>query len=248
MEKIGYFNYCLNILWSLSVEEVFYIAFPIVCLFFKKMRFIIPFWIALIIIAPIYRSFHAHNEIIAVYGYFSCFDAIALGCCAAIVAPKIRLCGWLSNIVEYSAWSLLVVVYLQGGIMQNVVVGFSLIALSTAILLLVANQDRPQRNNSFNPLTNVVCWFGKNSYELYLFHIIVLALMKEIYDVSALGDYSKILWLGVFLITSSIVAGNISRFYSIPMNKKLRDFLSSLRLQKAVRPSTIEGIPAQLDR
>lgn len=30
MEQYGYFNYAMNIYWSLSVEEVFYLIFPIV--------------------------------------------------------------------------------------------------------------------------------------------------------------------------------------------------------------------------
>src|SRR6185312_3756499 len=36
MANAGWFNYCLNILWSLSVEEVFYLMFPLLCVFVKK--------------------------------------------------------------------------------------------------------------------------------------------------------------------------------------------------------------------
>ncbi len=97
MSKAGYFNYCLNIYWSLSVEEIFYVAFPIICIISKKLRFILPIWLCLIIAAPIYRSFYTQNEIIALYGYFSCFDAIAIGCCAAVIAKNIHFKGLFWN-------------------------------------------------------------------------------------------------------------------------------------------------------
>lgn len=229
MQKLGYFNYCLNILWSLSVEEIFYIAFPVICLLFKRMRFIIPFWISLMIIGPIYRSFNAHNEIVALYGYFSCFDAIAMGCCAAVFAKKIQFQGVFGRIIQYAAVLLIIIVYLYSGIMANIVIGVSLVAISTALLLIVANNSEDNTKKSMSNSQKIVCWFGKNSYELYLFHIIVLALMKEIYSREALGDYSKLVWMAVFISVSALVSGTVSRFYSQPMNRMLREVFSRFR-------------------
>jgi peptidoglycan/LPS O-acetylase OafA/YrhL len=226
MAKIGYFNYCLNIFWSLSVEEIFYIAFPLICFFFKKTRFIIPFWIALIIIGPIYRSYYTNNEIVVLEGYFSCFDAIALGCSAAIVTRKIILKESLKNILRYSAWALIIVTYFYSGILENVVMGVSLIALGTAILLISVNEGESEKNRS--AIYHFVCWFGKNSYELYLFHIIVLALMKEICARELLGDYTKLLWMAVFFSISALFSGIIAKYYSNPLNRRLRESLINL--------------------
>lgn len=219
MEKIGYFNYCLNIFWSLSVEEIFYIAFPILSLTLKKTKFIIPFLVSLIILGPVYRSFYTDNEIVALYGYFSCFDAIAIGCLAALVAKKISLPGMLLNFIRYSAWLMIIIVYLYSSIMENVVMGVSLIAFGTAILLITANN---KKTDQLNPFNKAVLWFGKNTYELYLFHIIVLALMKQIIMSEQLGDYSKLLWFTIFIALSAITSGVIAKYYSEPLNKKLR--------------------------
>src|SRR3990167_4251330 len=236
MEKIGYFNYCLNIFWSLSVEEIFYIAFPLLCLSFKKTKLIIPFLATLIIISPIYRSFHTDNEIVALYGYLSCFDAIAIGCCSAFIARKIQLVGLLESSIRYSAWLLIITVYLYSGVMENVVIGVSLIALGTAILLITTSQKKLASGNSNKTLDSVVCWFGKNSYELYLFHIIVLALMKEIIRPESLGDHTKLLWMATFITLSAMVSGAIAKYYSQPLNKKLREFFFSLR-QRNIQPT-----------
>jgi peptidoglycan/LPS O-acetylase OafA/YrhL len=149
MEQVGYFNYCLNIYWSLSVEEVFYIAFPLLCLLFKRARYIVPCWIALIIIGPLYRSFHTDNEIIALYGYLSCFDAIAIGCCAALIAKKIQFRNWWGSAIQYGAGLLLIAVYPYSNIMNNVVIGVSLLAIGTAALLIGA------KNAELNPTHSV---------------------------------------------------------------------------------------------
>ncbi len=229
MEKAGYFNYCLNIFWSLSVEEIFYLIFPMLCLILKETRAILSFCFALIVVSPLYRSHYTNNEIVALYGYFSCFDAIAIGCIAAIVAQKVQFQGKLKNALLYGAGLLMSGVYLYGGIMENVVMGVSLMAVGTAVFLISASSGGIEESKLTSLAVRVFCWFGKNSYELYLFHIVVLALMKEMVSPELLGSYTRILWMLLFFSVSALVAGTISFFYSQPMNKNLRKLLFSCR-------------------
>ena len=239
MEKIGYFNYCLNIFWSLSVEEIFYVVFPLLCLLLKKTRFILLFLITLIIISPVYRSHYTDNDIVALYGYLSCFDAIAIGCIAAIIAQKIQLNKWLRKVLLYCAGLFIIGVYFYSGIMENVVLGISLMAIGTAIFLISASSEKMANNKATGLFSRIICWFGRNSYELYLFHIVVLALMKEMISRDALGDYTKLLWMGLFFGASVLVTGAISTYYSQPMNKKLRNLLFDYRQRKVFSPSLL---------
>jgi len=231
MQKVGYFNYCLNIYWSLSVEEVFYLFFPLLCVFFKRLRYIILLCAVLIVAAPISRVIHSKDEIIALYGYFSCFDAIAIGCCAALFANYITLKNqWFINIAKYAAIITGITIYCYGNIMSNVVVGISGMALCAAVILIAAVQQNAPKKNYQNFVAKTVCWFGKNSYELYLFHIVVLAIMKEIYSPAELGNITKIIWFLIFIVVSAFLSGFIARYYSQVLNQKLRQHVFSTNL------------------
>ncbi len=49
MQSVGWFNYCLNIYWSLSVEEVFYLTFPLACVLLKRRGYVIALCVAFIV-------------------------------------------------------------------------------------------------------------------------------------------------------------------------------------------------------
>lgn len=242
MEKIGYFNYCLNIYWSLSVEEIFYIIFPLICLLLRKTRFILLLLITIIMISPIYRSHYTENEIVALYGYLSCFDAIAIGCVAAIIAQKIQLNGWLRKIFLYNTGLLMIGIYFYNGIMENVVLGVSLMAIGAAVFLINSSSNKTIIVKTPGVFSRIICWFGKNSYELYLFHIIILALMKEMVNPEALDDYTKLVWMALFFTASVLVASVVSTFYSQPLNNKLRYSLLCYRRDREVAMQQVNEV------
>jgi peptidoglycan/LPS O-acetylase OafA/YrhL len=225
MEMTGYFNYCLNIYWSLSVEEVFYLAFPLACVLLKRNLYIVGLCAAAIVAGPIYRGIHRDDELYFLYGYAACFDAIAFGCLAALL-PKINASRAANNIVRGIAGVCLAAVYFTG-IDGHEIAGFSLIAVCTACLLVNAF-EAPSESLRLLP-ARVVCWFGKHSYELYLFHIIVLAGMRDLVPGQTLAYAYKLPMLALFLLLSAAAAGLISRHFAEPVNAGLRARLSDLR-------------------
>lgn len=221
MAKVGYFNYAMNILWSLSVEEVFYLSFPILCLLLKRRRYILLFLCLPIVIAPIYRSMHADDEIIALYGYLSCFDAIALGCCVALL-PAVAIARRWSLAIQLAAGMAIAVTYLCGPIMHNVVWGVSVVAFCTAILLYCFKNGVPGKAAPSPFLSRFIRWFGQRSYELYLFHIIVLGILREYVTRENVDIAAKPLWLIFFLCMSALVAQLVFTYYSEPLNAAFR--------------------------
>src|SRR5262249_7895153 len=63
----GYLPAAWDILWSLSVEEVFYIFFPLLCVLLRKQALIILLLLSFVVIGP-YARIHGFNELWADYG------------------------------------------------------------------------------------------------------------------------------------------------------------------------------------
>lgn len=222
MQKYGYFNYCLNILWSLSVEEIFYLSFPLLCILIRKETFLIFAWIFLIIYAPFYRSKHQSDEIIALYDYLSCFDGIAIGCLVGVLSRKRMLTQNTSRYVAAASMGVMVFTYFYDGIMENVVLGVSIMGLATGALVFSFQHQRWVESVNKLRWIRAVAWFGKNSYELYLFHVVILALMRTVIGRKEINEYFKPLWFVLYMILSAIIAELISRYYSEPLNRKIR--------------------------
>jgi peptidoglycan/LPS O-acetylase OafA/YrhL len=232
MVHAGYDNYCLDILWSLSVEEVFYLGFPLLCLLLKKTRWIVIAWIAAIVIGPIYRSMNSHNEIKFLYGYLACFDAIAMGCCVAVLVRVVSVGRLTRNLMQLAALMWMLFIFLRAGIDSTPVWGPSLMGLGAAVYLFAEGAWREGsggaiRRSVLDTVSAPVGWFGQHSYELYLFHIVLLAGLQELPVRRAIPAGIKPWWFLMFLALSALIAWAIARFYSEPLNRGLRARLVS---------------------
>ncbi|MFZ6775437.1 acyltransferase family protein [Undibacterium sp. Ji83W] len=227
MQSAGYFNYCLNIYWSLSVEEMFYLCLPLLCIVLRKQSLFILLCLALIVYAPIYRSQHLKNEIEYMYAYFACFDAIAIGCLTALLARKIELSKTLTICLRWFSMLALAIVYLRG-IGGHEIEGFTLISLCSAVFLMATIRSSQQGWASRKGLV-WLGWMGRHSYELYLFHIIVLALMRNVVSKKTLSYEMRLPCLFLFLLLSAVLAGLVARYVAEPANTYLRNKTRSLR-------------------
>ncbi|KUM01741.1 acyltransferase [Chromobacterium subtsugae] len=221
MQQVGYFNYSLNVYWSLSVEEVFYLALPLLCVCLRRVSLLTLCCALLIVVAPIYRGQHADNEIDYLYGYLACFDAIAIGCLAALIARRRPLLGRAARLLRWVGGLLLAFNYLRG-FSGHEAFGFTWLALSAALFLLGAAADPTLRGGS-ERLSRPLRWLGRHSYEIYLFHIIVLALLRNLVPREAVGYWTRLpLFIG-FLLLTVLVAGLIGRYLAEPLNRGIRN-------------------------
>ncbi|MFJ2990128.1 acyltransferase family protein [Collimonas sp. NPDC087041] len=220
MQSTGYFNYCLNIYWSLSVEEMFYLALPLICLLLRRTWLIAGVCIVAIVVGPIYRSQHTDNEIFFMYGYLACFDAITFGCLTALLARRMPSGFKYGRWLRWIAGIALTVVYLRG-IRGHEIFGFSLIALCSAAFLLGAANDRTP-GWSTGRMTGALRWLGRHSYEIYLFHIVVLGLMRNVLNREQLSYGASLPWLCLFLGLTIVVAALVSRYIAEPANIAIR--------------------------
>ena len=217
MARAGWFNYCLCVLWSLSVEEVFYLAFPLLCRGLRPPVLLLG-WLLVIAIGPIWRATHAGDEAGFLYAYPACFDGIAIGCCAALLSRRLSL-SWRQARWLLVAIPLMAALYLWRSIADTNVWGVTAMATGTAALLLASAagpSPRPGRiGRGFG-------WLGRHSYELYLFHLPVLAAMRVAVPPGQAAPWIKPLWLLAFLLLSAAAAVVVARLVAEPANEALR--------------------------
>jgi peptidoglycan/LPS O-acetylase OafA/YrhL len=224
MQATGYFNYCLNIYWSLSVEEVFYLTFPLACVLLKRDRWIVALCLAAIVVGPIYRSLHTDNEIFFMYAYPACFDAIAFGCLGALLQRRLCVGVRLGTLIRWVSGMALAGCYFAG-IDGHEVFGFTLIALFSVGLLTNAF-DAEARVSKF-PSSRFVGWYGRHSYELYLFHIILLAAVRDLVPKDRVAQGWKLPLFVAFVALSGLLAAVVARYFADPLNARLRRSLAS---------------------
>ena len=215
----GWFNYPLGVLWSLSVEEVFYVSFPILCLMLRREAVLLAFWAVLVVVGPVYRLVHHDEGPAVLYAYFACFDGIAIGCCTALLARRVVLPARDARVLQWVVVVVMAVLYLCRPIGQTNVVGVTAIGLGTALLLFVS-RERPDWGGG--KAGAALRWLGRLSYELYLFHLVVLGLLLTVIPPVTTGNGAKLALLASFLVVSACVADLIARFYAETLNRWLR--------------------------
>ncbi|NTX18540.1 acyltransferase family protein [Burkholderia cepacia] len=223
----GWVNYALGVLWSLSVEEVFYLSFPLLCIALRRDARLVAFWVAVAAIGPVYRFTHAGDEGGFLYAYFASFDGIAIGCCTALLAERKSWQRLAAPLVQGLVAAAMAALYLAWPIAESRVAGVTAMALGTAVLLIGAhvNGTRAQ-GRLLAPLRRA----GTLSYELYLFHLIVLGGLRTLWPPSATHGDTRLLLLIAYLALSAVLSAAIARGYATPLDRFIK--------RVASRPST----------
>src|SRR6187402_1286072 len=85
----GYLPGSWDILWSLSVEEVFYLFFPLACRFLSRGRLLQVALFLFVVAGPFARAKAFNpNPVWREYSYLGGMDAIALGCLTALLVSR----------------------------------------------------------------------------------------------------------------------------------------------------------------
>jgi peptidoglycan/LPS O-acetylase OafA/YrhL len=237
--KVGYLPGAWDVLWSLCVEEAFYFGFPLACKWLKSLTLLSLFMMFFVVIGPFARTVFTQNEIWQDHSYLSCMDAIAFGCLAAILASRFqkkyasppesesRAAGPLRLL---GIGALLFFFFLRHYVftraMYRTGLDVTFLEISTAVLLMgFAERKAPRRNPLFATLLAPLCpleWLGRYSYETYLTHSFVVILLTQVFDAGRFPFHSVLGWYVVVMGLSAAVGFLLARYYSEPLNRKIR--------------------------
>jgi peptidoglycan/LPS O-acetylase OafA/YrhL len=203
----GYLPANWDILWSLSVEEVFYLVFPLVR---RYTKLFIGLLVICIVLGPISRT-HG-NEVWREYSYFGGMDAIALGCLTALLVHRLTFSPRVLLAVGTPLMLFTLFYYRSLG------PSMTILAVGTCMIIAASAQTQWIAPAILTPLLKL----GERSYEVYLTHMfIVFAFFQLFLNTGKQIKLVPILFLTTILI-SGFVGDLVARLYSEPMNRVLR--------------------------
>lgn len=225
--QVGYLPANWDILWSISIEETFYIIFPIICLFLKKEWQFIVVLLLFLLVSPWARTqLYIGNEL-GDKNHLAFIDSISLGCMTGIITNKITFPKWANRTFLIIGWLVVTIIFVFKGFIYKA--GISDLGLNVTLLsigisfILFWMQDNhcSGKQKSFK----IYHWLrnmGIYSYEIYMTHMFVVIIGAKIYMSLNLNATWLIPFSLLILLISYLLGKVIFIYFSEPLNNWLR--------------------------
>lgn len=221
----GYLPGNWDVLWSLSIEEVFYIGFPLVCLLTRRTAVLAPLLLLLALSLPFTPSLAEGNDIWQEKAYLPGMAGIATGVLTALMVVRLpaprrafnAVLGWGSALG-------LAGVMLMSPVLWSTLQDWYLLLLTGSVAGLLMSLHWSEQAGWRFPVPGFG-WLramGRLSYEIYLSHMFVVYTAVQLYK--AWGSDIRLGWLWYLPIVFVCWAlgAVIGRWISTPADRGLR--------------------------
>lgn len=213
--------------WSLSVEEQFYILWPLLLIALLKLRKtrIVAVLLILIAVSVAWSAFlwqHQPNYLRMYFGSDTRANELLIGCLAALLVswgslPKLRYARVTFRLLSVAGsagvlYSIFAARYYSSFVYNG---GFALISLGVAAIIIdvVVFRSPLGRAVGFKPLV----WIGKISYGLYLWHFPIFYALRQ-----SLASRVNPFVLAVLCVVAVFVIATLSHYFLEKPFLKLR--------------------------
>jgi peptidoglycan/LPS O-acetylase OafA/YrhL len=243
----GYLPGNWDILWSLSVEEMFYLFFPIACRWFGRGRLFVVILLVFVGLGPFSRTLFAHgNEIWEEYSYLGGMEGIALGCLTALIVSRMRFSRGAVSVLGFCGavivtLSLVFSWQAYRGWLGRSGLNMTVLGIGTCMFIAATAQTEWRSPRFLAPFLRI----GQYSYEVYLTHMFVVFGFFSLF--LAAGKSMRLVPF-LFVITifiSGLLGAFVAAFYSEPMNQFLRR-RSNRRGQLAAVVASESAVPSKV--
>ncbi len=221
-----------SMLWSLSIEESFYLVFPLAARALRAEWLLVLVLAAVAVQGPWYREAHGWS---AFYSYRGCFDQLAIGCLVALLSRRWRASSWRPG-VRHGLQALGLALFFALcyryyiGTAPNWVFLPSAVAGAAAMFLLGSPMDPAPRppGTPWTGCAKPLCLAGFLSYELYLFYApFLLLLQRPLHEVvTATGGFMpRDLAVPVLIGAAMLVCGLLHTWVHEPLQRWIRDLV-----------------------
>lgn len=221
----GYLPPAWDILWSLSVEEMFYLFFPLFSRLLGRGKLFVLVLLLFVALGPFARTIWSHgNPTWQEYSYLGGMDAIALGCLTALLTSRRRF-GRGARLC-FAGAGLALIMFILGfslraadwGLLRTGV-SMTILAIGTCMVTIASAQTEWRAPRLLAPVLSL----GRRSYEVYLTHAFIVLGSFHLFVVAKKPMTGiVVLFVGTILV-SALLGEIVGRFYSEPMNRWLRE-------------------------
>jgi peptidoglycan/LPS O-acetylase OafA/YrhL len=214
----------LNHTWSLSIEEQFYLVWPLLLACLMALRIRIPFLLSLILLgivaSSVARTVHwlLYQDWARVYmGLDTRADGLLTGCAAGVLAnsnllPRAR---WAKTLVKGLAWAgaLVIAVLTVNPLPDQIhfLVGMPVLNLAI-VLLLLAVVSSPSAGMAALFEGRILGWLGRVSYGIYLWHWPIRHLMLKL-DLDRFPWATPVLGLALSIAAAALSYYGLERYF-----------------------------------
>lgn len=227
--RTGYLPGNWDVLWSLSIEEVFYLGFPLLCLVTRRTRYLWPGLVLLALSLPFTRALASGNGIWMEKAYLPGMAAIAFGVLGAMWAAHWQATSRTGTWMTVAGGLVLTFVLVRGDLLwaylgHGVML---LLTVSATVLVLglhVRARTMPDAGHGMRGFGGLrMC--GRLSYEIYLTHMFVVFAAIGLYHAMGSPLATGFLWYPAILLAAAWFGRVVARVVSQPCERALRSRL-----------------------